>query len=126
MMSAAFAHAPLGAIRSGLTGWKPSGIPAATVLRPWSCGQFQLSIHSSLGGYLTPSAKLAKPQTSWRSRRNGSLRSQIGTTRWDFTAVPRDYSWTGTENGSRNLLIVQAVAEWKEFGKPSAHIIAES
>ena len=87
MMSAIFARPPLGAIRSGLTRWKPSGIPAATVSRPWSCGQFQLSIQSSLGGYLAPSAKFAKPQTSWRGWRNGSFRSQIDATHGDFTTV---------------------------------------
>ena len=80
MMSAIFARPPLGAIRSGLTGWKPSGIPTATISRSWNCGQFQPSIQSSLGGCLAPSAKLAKPQTSWRSWRNGCIRPQIGAT----------------------------------------------
>jgi hypothetical protein len=37
------AKAPPGAILPGLTERKPSGIPAATVLRPWGFGQFQLS-----------------------------------------------------------------------------------
>lgn len=32
--------------------------------------------------------------------------AQIGATRLDFTATPRDYSWIGTETDSRNLLIV--------------------
>jgi hypothetical protein len=38
-----FANGPPGAIRSGFAGRKPSGIPAATVLRPRCLGQFQLS-----------------------------------------------------------------------------------
>ena len=87
MMSAAFAHAPLGAIRSGLTGWKPSGIPAAMVSRPWSCGQFQLSIQSSLGGYLAPSAKLAKAADIMARMEKRELGSQIGATHGDFTTV---------------------------------------
>ena len=32
--------------------------------------------------------------------------AQIGATRLDFTATPRDYSWIGIETDSRNLLIV--------------------
>lgn len=30
----------------------------------------------------------------------------MGATHWDFTATPRDYPWIGTEDDSRNLLIV--------------------
>jgi len=42
-MPTGYAHIPPGAIRTGFTGRKPSGIPSATVLRPWGFGQFQLS-----------------------------------------------------------------------------------
>ncbi len=42
-MPSCFAPRPPGAIRSGVAGRKPSGISAATVLRPWCLGQFQLS-----------------------------------------------------------------------------------
>jgi hypothetical protein len=38
-----FACVPPGAILPRFAGWKPSGIPAATVLRPWCFSQFQLS-----------------------------------------------------------------------------------
>jgi hypothetical protein len=42
-MPSAYAHIPPGVIRAGFTGRKPSGIPAATVSRPWGFGQLQLS-----------------------------------------------------------------------------------
>ena len=42
-MPSACANVPPGAILPGLTGRKPSGIPAATVSRPWGFSQFQLS-----------------------------------------------------------------------------------
>jgi hypothetical protein len=59
-MPSACANVPPGAILPGLTERKPSGIPAATVSRPWGFGQFQLSFPSSLGGYLAPPVKFAQ------------------------------------------------------------------
>jgi hypothetical protein len=46
----------------GFTGRKPSGIPAATVSRPWGFGQFQLSSRSSLGVYIAPPVTFAQSE----------------------------------------------------------------
>ena len=90
-MSAAFAHASLGAIRSSLTGWNPSGIPAATVSRPWCSGHFQLSSQSTIGGYLAPSATLAKAADIMSRLEKRKVGSQIGATRWVFTSAYGNY-----------------------------------
>lgn len=43
---------PPEAVRLSFAERKPSGIPAATVFRPWGLGQFQLSFSAQLGGRL--------------------------------------------------------------------------
>src|SRR5262245_23262594 len=84
MMPSGFAHVPLRAVPAaspsrrraqawrslfiapcallGFTWRKPSGIPAATVFRPWCFSQFQLSFQAKPRRYLALSAKFAKPK----------------------------------------------------------------
>ena len=91
MMSAAFAHAPFGAIRSGLTGWKPSGILAATVSRPWSCGQFQLPSSQASADTSLLRQSSRSPKTSFEGWGNGGLGSQVGATCGGFASASGNY-----------------------------------
>ena len=61
-MLSRFAPGPSGAIRSGVAGRKPSGIPAATVLRPWCLGQFQLSFSAQPRRILAPPVMFTNPK----------------------------------------------------------------
>ena len=49
-----FAQGPPGAILSGSTGRKPSGILSATVRGPWCLGRFSFPSRRSLEGFLAP------------------------------------------------------------------------
>src|SRR5262249_33810923 len=57
-----FAHTPSGAILPGFAGRKPSGIPAATVSRPWCLGQFQFSFPAKPRRILAPPGNVREPE----------------------------------------------------------------
>jgi hypothetical protein len=89
-MPSACANVPPGAILPGLTERKPSGIPAATVSRPWGFGQFQLSfpvkprrIPRSSGnvraGRRHPLASRGGDDQSWREDRQPGRPPARGT-----------------------------------------------
>ena len=58
-MPSGFTHGPPGAIRSGLAGRKPSGIPAATVCDRGPLVSSRFPSRLSLGEYLAPPVMFA-------------------------------------------------------------------
>jgi hypothetical protein len=80
-MPSGFAPGPPVAIRAGVAGWKPSGIPAARVER--LCALVSSSFPSRLGagGYLAPPVTCAKAER-----------------------IPAEGVWTGENGGKRGCL----------------------